>query len=183
MAITKQAREQLGATIVGHDGLGQTVRTASGMIKTSRGLIAPASTSKEDTRSGALYEEDEQQLEVVQDKQEIIAPVTPVAAKTTVRKTKKGYQQPDYVRVEVSVEGFGSLPTQYTHVYVGNGVLVLGLNDLSYKPEQAEQTEDGELTHVIKIDKAPGRRYIYCGNSFTDNQNRVNLLLIEIQGE
>lgn len=182
MAITKQAREQLGATIVGHDGLGQTVRTASGMIKTSRGLIAPASTSKEDTRSGALYEEDEQQPEVVQDKQEP-TPVTPVAAKTTVRKTKKGYQQPDYVRVEVSVEGFGSLPTQYTHVYVGNGVLVLGLNDLSYKPEQAEQTEDGELTHVIKIDKAPGRRYIYCGNSFTDNQSCVNLLLIEIQGE
>lgn len=183
MAITKQAREQLGATIVGHEGLGQTVRTASGMIKTSRGLIAPASTSKEDTRSGALYEEDEQQQEVMPENHEILTPATPVAAKTAVRKTKKGYQQPDYVRVEVSVEGFGSLPTQYTHVYVGNGVLVLGLNDLSYKPEQAEQTEDGELTHVIKIDKAPGRRYIYCGNSFTDNQNRVNLLLIEIQGE
>lgn len=183
MAITKQAREQLGATIVGHEGLGQTVRTASGMIKTSRGLIAPASTSKEDTRSGSLYEEDEQQPEVMQDNQAILTPVTPVAAKSMVRKAKKGYQQPDYVRIEVSVEGFGSLPTQYTHVYVGNGVLVLGLNDLSYKPEQAEQTEDGELTHVIKIDKAPGRRYIYCGNSFTDNQNRVNLLLIEIQGE
>lgn len=78
------------------------------------------------------------------------------------------------------MDGFGTIPTQYQHVYVGSGVLVLGLNELSYKPEPAEQTEDGELTHAIKIDKAPGRKYIYCGNSFVDNQQVTNLLLIEI---
>lgn len=181
MAITKQAAEQLGATIIGHDGLGQTVKTASGMIKTSRGLIAPASTSREDTRSGALLEDPEESEELVETEPQPVS-ITPVVS---VKPTKKGkrVQKDEYVRAEVSVEGFGSLPTQYTHVYVGNGVLVLGLNDLSYKPEPAEQDENGELTHVIKIDKAPGRRYIYCGNSFTDDQHRTNLLLIEIQGE
>lgn len=182
MAITKQAREQLGATIVGHEGLGQTVKTASGMIKTSRGLIAPSSTSKEDTRSGALFEDDEEPS--VQDPSPVMAAVTPVPqVKTGIKKTRRGIAKTEYVVAEVTVEGFGSLPTQYSHVYVGNGVLVLGLNDLSYKPEPAEQTEDGELTHVIKLDKAPGRRYIFCGNSFTDDKGIVNLLLIEIQGE
>lgn len=174
MAITKQAREQLGATIVGHDNLGQGVRTASGLIKTSRGLIAPASTSREDTRSGPLDIEDQPEPE-----EQSVQPVVQKAV-NTVKKAKRGTVLPPYVVVEVSVDGFGTIPTQYQHVYVGSGVLVLGLNELSYKPEPAEQTEDGELTHAIKIDKAPGRKYIYCGNSFVDNQQVTNLLLIEI---
>lgn len=184
MAITKQAREQLGATIIGHDNI-SGVRTASGLIKTSRGLIAPASTSREDTRSGALDLPDEEETI---EAEEVTTPEEPVKAKLPAtgvkrQRTKKSVVAPTYVRTEVTIVGSFTIPTQYTHVYVGNGVLVLGMTDLSFKPTQAEQDDDGTLAPVISLDKAPGRQYIYCGNSFTDAAGIVNLLLIEIQGE
>lgn len=186
MAITKAARDSLGAHIVGHD-ITAARRLPNGMIKTSQGLIAPPATSARDTRSGRLEdaEEPEQPIEEVDEPvQESPAPAPKKAAKR--RKQEPQPEQPRQVsrdiRVVVELTGFGSIPTKYTHCHVGEGILVLGIGDMSFLPAKASQTDDG-LTNVVSFSVVPGRKYIYCGNKFTDDNGTENLVMIEVQNE
>lgn len=86
---------------------------------------------------------------------------------------------PKTVRLEITVEGFGMIPSRYTHCYIGQGVMVLGLTADSYIPQVARQV-DGRIVGALRINKAPGRRYIYGDNNFQDGNKVRNIILGEI---
>lgn len=177
MALTNTARDKLGAKVVGHEDLAAAVNLPTGLRKTSRGLIAPVSKSVGDTRSGSLAE-DPAQESVTQEPESRIVYETP-------RKTRRGkgskQEQPALVTVNVVVEGFGKIPAQYQHVYTGEGVVVLGLTNLSFVPQVATTDGTGGLTHMVSFEHLPDRQFVYCGNSFIDNKGVNNVILIEVK--
>lgn len=173
--------------MLGHDDVGDAVQLRSGLIKTKMGLIIKPSRLRGDTKSGPLLAEttaaspditdeegyDDDDLEELEELEELVsAPqeAVAIAAQPVVPKT---------VRLELTVEGFGMIPSRYTHCYIGQGVLVLGLTADSYIPQVARQV-DGRIVGALRINKAPGRRYIYGDNNFQDGNKVRNIILGEI---
>lgn len=167
--------------MLGHDDVGDAVQLRSGLIKTKMGLIIKPSRLRGDTKGGPLLNEttasspditdeegydDDDLEELVSAPQESVA----IAAQPVVPKT---------VRLELTVEGFGMIPSRYTHCYIGQGVMVLGLTADSYIPQVARQV-DGRIAGALRINKAPGRRYIYGDNNFQDDNKVRNIILGEI---
>lgn len=184
MAITQQAKDSLGASVIGHDDVGDAVQLRSGLIKTKMGLIIKPSRLKGDTKGGPLLTEttatspditeeegyDDDELEELEEPVSAPQEAVAIAAQPVVPKT---------VRLELTVEGFGMIPSRYTHCYIGQGVLVLGLTEDSYIPQVARQV-DGRIAGALRINKAPGRRYIYGDNNFQDGNKVRNIILGEI---
>lgn len=183
MALTKTAKEQLGASVVGHDDLPTAISLPTGLRKTRRGLIAPVSTTAGDTRSGALVDEEGQQPE--EESQYIDDTEPDVVLKEPQRRTRKTkpkkQEQPAFVKLNITIAGFGTIPTQYAHVYTGNGVVILGITDLSFIPQQATAKEGGGLLNVVVFEHLPDRQYVYCGNSFVDSSGTNNIIMIEVK--
>ena len=180
MAFTKAAQSQLGAHIIEHDNMGGAIRLANGMIKTSHGLIAPPSEEPGDTHSGKLSSEEADDEVQGQSAEEPVTQVVEQPRRRTRRQKEAPpvqQKQPSLVRVEVTVDGFGAVPSQYAHCYVGAGVLVLGLSALSFTPVVSNQ---GKMQRLY-FDAAPGKAYVYCGNRWTDAQGIVNILMVEVQ--
>ena len=180
MALTKAAVSALGAKIVGHDLGGVPLPT--GLIKTRVGLIARPSTESGDCRTGKLVDDDGdddsvQEPEVIEEQ--------PVRKKARSKARRPQPQEPDQapqpVRIEYTIPGFGSVPTQVTHVYNGTGVLVLGLNAYSFVPSVAEMGEDGSLKGVIQVSVEPDKQYVYGGLSFVDAAGIKNIILAEVK--
>lgn len=87
---------------------------------------------------------------------------------------------PSYVKVIITENGNINIPTQYKHVYNGEGVLILGLvNDFSYIPRNATKADSGLLENVVTLNTVSGK-FIYVGNSFVDDSGTTNLILINI---
>lgn len=172
--ITKNARERLGAHVVGHDDLGPAVMLPNGMLKTSRGLIAPQSKYKGGERSGTPDVPEQPQTQAILPVQQ------PEPVQTPSKRSKR--KKEESVQVAVTVDGFGSIPTQYTHVYTGPGIVVLGMSKLSFQPEQAE-FDDGKVLHAVKLSPTGDTQYIYCGNYFVDKDGVKNILLIAVNKE
>lgn len=88
--------------------------------------------------------------------------------------------QPSYVKVTVTENGNINIPTQYAHVYTGEGVLVLGLvEDLSYVPRNAARKDSGELDNIVTVSNVPGS-YLYINNNYVDDQGIKNIILFKI---
>ena len=189
MAITKSARDGLGVRVSGHEDMGHTITTRSGLLKTKMGLIIQPSTFRGDTKGGPLaaeYEKD-QGAKPETPKEEIILPeeeapeLEPETTETNQPKQQLTAVSPTLktVRLEITVEGFGMIPSRYTHCYIGNGVMVLGLTEDSYIPQAARHTDSG-IQGALTINKAPGRRYAYGENNFPDSNKTRNIILVEI---
>lgn len=83
------------------------------------------------------------------------------------------------VVLDITLPGIGTVPSQYAHCYVGEGVLVLGATRLSYKPKQVTQDQAGGLSGIIEIGGRPGR-YVYFGQHFMDADGIDNLILARL---
>lgn len=179
MALTQEAVKNLGARVIDHDELGPGIQLENGGVKTAHGIVIPVSQVQGGTKTGNLdgqvAVEPTAQQEQVQ------------TASTHERKGRKktNREQPAQVplvtsqltRVDVEVEGFGTIPTQYRHVYPGVGVLVLGLSDVSFVPAQA----DTENLRLVSFNTVPGRKYAYLGTKFTDKEGVVNIIMVEMR--
>jgi hypothetical protein len=186
MALTEQARKSLNAKIVGHEGVANGVVLASGLTKISGGLVARPSTDTTNTRTGALVDASDQPIAEQpeaqpQPQQPVIETVPVEQSRKKTRGGRKTSEPARAVRVELEIQGIGILPSQYTHCYVGTGVVVLGLNEYSYVPAEAHYEGD-RLMGVIQLKIVPGR-YGYLGNSFTDSSGIRNIILAEIKEE
>ena len=191
MALTEQARKALNAKIEGH-GVQAGVVLPSGLTKVSGGLIARPSTDRSGTRTGILAEEADEQKAAGTEKAPIpYEPEQPVLEqvqqepqhKKRVRGSRKtGVAPAAAVKVELEIQGLGTLPSQYVHCHVGTGIVVLGLNEFSYTPSVAHYDGD-RLVGIIQIKGVPGRQYCYLGNSFTDSAGVRNIILAEFKNE
>lgn len=185
MALTQAAVSSLGAKIVGHDMAGVTLPT--GLVKTRVGLIARPSRESGDCRTGKLAGEDTDEDPVQEQASEFVEeqPVRRNARRKARRAQQTTAQAPaavpQPVRIEYTIPGFGSVPTQVTHVYRGTGVLVLGLNAYSFVPSTAEMGENGELKGVLQVSVEPDRQYVYGGMSFVDAAGIKNIILAEVK--
>ena len=178
VVLTQEAVKNLGAHIIDHDNMGPGIRMANGVIKTGHGLIIPPSDEQDDTGNAQSEE-----TKVEQDAE------IPVLAETPTKERKRGKKQAakepvrepvnesKTVRVDVEVAGFGTIPTQYAHMYPGKGILVLGLTDLSFVP--AESTS--ESLCLVGFSNIADRKYAYCGNRFVDGAGKTNVVMIEME--
>ena len=76
------------------------------------------------------------------------------------------------VAVSVAVEGFGTIPSQYHHMYIGDACVVLGMTSLSYEPKVA--------TAQVSLGPCTGRTFLHSGYSFVDADGVRNIILIEV---
>lgn len=95
---------------------------------------------------------------------------------------KTGITPVTAVKVELEIQGLGTLPSQYVHCHVGTGIVVLGLNEFSYTPAVAHYEGD-RLVGSIQLKGVPERQYCYLGNSFTDSAGVRNIILAEFKNE
>lgn len=156
MALTKEAKAQLGARIVGHDDIGPSVVTATGLIRTGKGLITAARNDAQPEGTPS----------------DVSGSISIPAKPKRSRKQKEAQN----IIVNIEVDGAGKIPSQYTHYYKGVGVAVLGCTALSYIPAVATINEAGALGNIVKIDSIS---YIYCGNTFIDKDNINNIILFQ----
>ena len=86
-------------------------------------------------------------------------------------------------QITITIPGFGGIPSQYTHVYIGEGIAILGLSSMSFQP-QGPDPQTGAPSSTLELSANPGVKYVYLGNSFVDGHNTKNLLLVEVpEGE
>ena len=97
--------------------------------------------------------------------------------------TQPTAETPKLRQITINIPGFGGIPSQYTHVYLGDGIAVLGLSPMSFTP-QGPDAKTGQPSNVLELSVNPGVKYVYLGNSFIDSKNIKNLLLVEVpEGE
>ena len=178
-------------------------KTATGLMMEKPGLfhIQPKANRMFATTVEATVANEQPQLEVPNSPnpedeetlQETVvqqaAPIPEPAPQTAKRGRKSKKQEeppaqpapPPSCRVVVT-GAFGSLPSSYAFAYVGEGLAVLGLNQMSYTPQMAAHNQDGSLANVIQLDIAPGKRYIFAGNRFRDASGVENIVLVEVEG-
>lgn len=180
MALTEALKEQFKARVSGHGREGAGVETESGMLKIPGGLVARSSRPEP--------EEDVQVKPAV-----LVATPTPVPVKKVPKRPiAKGAVpyvedppeavEPAYVRVVVTLEGLGQVPSQYTHCHIGEGIAVLGLTEFSYIPPQATMGID-DITGKLSLSTAPGRIYVFGSNTFVDSDGIKNIVLAELVQE
>lgn len=192
MAMTENARNFLGARIIEHkeERHGKTEprgKTATGLMhKGGNVFVIPPSQETTATHTGALAQltEDERRITGLDEPTPAPEqPAKPAAKRSRSRAKASEPQAPQAVRVELLVPGVGSLPAQYAHCYEGKGVLVLGLNDMSYVPSIASRNEDGTIRGEIALASRPDTHYVFVGNEFKDNNGIRNLILVEVPKE
>lgn len=180
MALTKEAVEGLGARVIAHEDVGPGIQLENGAIKTALGLIVQPSTEPGGTRSGKLLSEEQPQsvhAPVEEPAQQPERRGRKRAQKTTQEIRPEAAPARQLIRVDVEVEGFGTVPTQYSHVYPGVGLLILGLSEVSFIPAQYDAT----AKRLVGFSTVPGRKYAYLGNKFTDSSGIVNIVMIEMR--
>ena len=117
----------------------------------------------------------------MREQQEVQAPKKRGRRKATQEEAPA--EQPKMRQITVSIPGFGGIPSQYTHVYLGEGIAVLGLGQMSFTP-QGPDPKTGQPSALIELSVNPGVKYAYLGNTFVDSNNTRNLLLVEVpEGE
>ena len=178
-------------------------KTATGLMMEKPGLfhIQPKANRMFSTTVEATVAREQPQLEVPnspnpEDEEPVQEPVVqqaapiPEPAPQTAKRGRKSKKQeepsaqpapPPSCRVVVT-GAFGSLPSSYVFAYVGEGLAVLGLNQMSYTPQMAAHNPDGSLANVIQLDIAPGKQYIFAGNRFRDSSGVENIVLVEVEG-
>ena len=185
MSITQEARDALGAKVVGHTDVRATVELPSGLIKTDQRhtVSAKPSTIQGDTRCGAIMAtQPDDDTDAQQEEQQLQEAAEPAPRPRRKSRSRKQDQQDDSVAVNVTMPGFGTVPTSYRHFDVGAGVLRIGISGQSWIPAPASRNEDGSFTNVLTFDRAPGRRYVHVGLEFVHAGVR-SLVLVEIPQE
>jgi len=187
MSITESARNELNVRIVPHAELaGEGVLLPNGLIKTPKGLLIPPSQSGASTthtgRLAALTPAEQQLFpEPVQPQTQQREP----EPEQRGRGRRRGRQQPQPtpskpVLLKLTLDGVGTIPSQYVHVYVGKKTVILGMNEYSYIPAVTQIDENGKLVGSMRTSMTTGT-YAYAGQSFVDDKGVTNLILVEME--
>lgn len=177
MSLTKEARNDLNACIVPHEGQAGAVETPTGMLKTAKGLIIKPSTLRENgVDNFAEFTEDERR------NYHLDVPKPSPKPKRTKKKA-----EPTQARRQLEpltlITAAGEVPSsQYEFVCRDtSGVIVLGLKPDSFRPAQAYKLA-GELHGEIGL-REYNEKYLYLGQSFTDVYGVRNMILIKLPEE
>lgn len=187
MSLTPEAVRSLRAKIEPRPAC---TMTETGLQKTPDGsLIARHSTedgSRTPEQTLQAIEDDEARMEELmalrgQQEQEEQPPKKRTRKKAAAASVAV---QPSKLRqITITIPGFGGIPSQYTHVYIGDGIAILGLSSMSFQP-QGPDPQTGSPSSTLELSANPGVKYVYLGNSFVDSHNIKNLLLVEVpEGE
>ena len=189
MALTNEAISALKAKVEPREA---GVVTETGLLKLANGTLLARPSTRSGARNPAELEQeiadDESrvaQLQALRAQQAAQQPVQEPAAKRTRRRKvdPEPAQQPTLKQITVTVLGFGGIPSQYAHVNIGEGVALLGVSSMSFIPQQSDTSQDPP-TNMLELSTAPGKKYIYIGNTVVDDSGVKNLVLIEVpEGE
>ena len=171
MALTKAAVDMLGAKLADSNVDGPL--TPTGMTKGPRGTVIcnPSTSSPRTAKTGPLVDPEGQ----------IIQPVTEAqqpAKKSRRRSTKQEAPKPSLVKKSVHMNGM-DITTQYVHVNLGAGVLVLWLNEMSFVPPLAMVDPEGNTTGKVQLDGIAGD-WANIGQTFTDRDGTKCVILIKM---
>ena len=194
MTVTTEARGALNAHIEPHKGQERARKTPTGLLKTKEGLIIqPTSFTGEALHSGAIDELTDEEKGFFQlDEEEEARPQLrlskPTETTTQPARRKKKAKAGDTddsrdVIIEIGVGGLGTIRSQCRHCYVGrNGVVVMGLGPLSYRPRAAEMDGEEAVLNAMTLSTAPGK-YFFIGEEFKDKDGITNIILHKIPEE
>ena len=161
--------------------------TKTGLLKLSNGVLV---TKPSTELGGFRTESDEDQLISANEQQfaelQAMREQMPAPKKRGRKKASADTETAEQTKmrqITVNIPGFGGIPSQYAHVYLGNGIAVLGLGPMSFTP-QGPDPKTGQPSALVELSVNPGVKYAYLGNMFTDSSNIRNLLLVEVpEGE
>ena len=187
MALTQEAVSSLRAKI---EPRPHCTMTETGLQKAPDGsLIARHSTedgSRTPEQTMQAIEEDEARMEelmALREQQQEEQPKKRTRKKAAAASAPVQPPQPKLRQITITIPGFGGIPSQYTHVYIGEGIAILGLSSMSFQP-QGPDPQTGAPSSTLELSANPGVKYVYLGNSFVDGHNVKNLLLVEVpEGE
>lgn len=188
MPMTRELKEQLGGKVIPHKGMDSGSITSTGLVRNGSVLVIPPV----DTNSGfnAMHDsadvlsETERRACRVDDAMEVIEANAPVPQRQPKRKVSKANRkrtqaqdtEPESVLLTLELPGVGRIPSQYTHVHKGEGVLVLGMSRFSYCPARAASSDSG-ITGLVNVD---GNTYAFMGLEFRDSTGTRNVILVEL---
>ena len=188
MSLTPEAVSSLRAKI---EPRPHCTMTETGLQKAPDGsLIARHSTedgSRTPEQTIQAIEEDEARMEELmalrEQQQQEEQPKKRTRKKAATATAPVQPPQPKLRQITITIPGFGGIPSQYTHVYIGEGIAILGLSSMSFQP-QGPDPQTGAPSSTLELSANPGVKYVYLGNSFVDGHNTKNLLLVEVpEGE
>lgn len=190
MSLTEEAVSSLRAHIEPRPG---GTMTKTGLQKLSDGTIMTRHSTEDGTRTPEqtvqAIEDDAQRFAELEVMREQLEEEEPQPKRRTRKKAAQAPEPPPAPKapplrqITISIPGFGGIPSQYAHVYLGDGIAVLGLAPMSFTP-QAPDPKTGQPSNQLELSVNPGTKYVYLGNSFVDRFNIKNLLLVEVpEGE
>lgn len=161
--------------------------TKTGLLKLSNGTLV----TKPSTELG--FHDEPALDEQIDDSEQLLGELQAMRAqqeqpkkrgrKKTAPAEQPVVEAPRLRQITINIPGFGGIPSQYAHVYLGDGVAVLGLSSMSFTP-QGPDPKTGQPSNILELSVNPGVKYVYLGNSFIDSRNIKNLLLVEVpEGE
>jgi hypothetical protein len=184
MSLTEEAVSALKAKV---EPRPSGTLTKTGLLKLSNGTLV----TRPSTELG--YHSEDVEDQVIDDSAQQLAELEAMRAQMAQeaeqpkkRGRKKAQPMPDAPpetprlrQITINIPGFGGIPSQYTHVYLGEGVAVLGLSSMSFTP-QGPDPKTGQPSSILELSVNPGVKYVYLGNTFIDRFNIKNLLLVEM---
>lgn len=169
---------------------GAAVETDNGMLNMGSGMPGPAQAAhtlviQPGGRTAARIHEMRREIQGsgmgVSEEAEASAAAAAPQRKSARRRKAAPAQEPlpprtqPAVNISVTVQGLGSVPSQYRHVYFGDDTVVLGLNDLSYIP--------AVVTASVELSVRPGELYVNSGYGFVDASGVRNIIMIKVPNE
>lgn len=173
MALTKTAVDLLGAKLADDNVDGPV--TPTGMIKGAKGTVIanPSTSSPRTSKTGPLVDTSGEiikspPLQVQQQTQEPVK-------KSRKRAAKAEPPKQTVLKATVHVNGM-DITTQYVHFNIGNGILVLWLNELSFVPPAAMRDAQGNIVGKVQFSNVEGE-WANLGQTFTDRDGTKCVVL------
>lgn len=173
MALTKAAVDMLGAKLADDNVEGPV--TPTGMTKGPRGtvIVNPSTSSPRTAKTGPLVDP---QGQLIQQPTAVAPP--PPAKKGRKRSTKQEPPKQTLVKATVHVNGM-DITTQYVHLNIGAGILVLWLNEMSFIPPPAMKDAQGNITGKVQFAGFEGE-WANLGQAFTDRDGTRCVVLFKM---
>jgi hypothetical protein len=181
MSLTEEAKSSLNAKIEPRPA---GVMTETGLQKLADGTLIARHATEDGSRTP------EQMFQALDNDSQRMAELEALREQAEDEKPKRKSRRkaaespiavpppPQLRQITITIPGFGGIPSQYTHVYIGNGIAVLGLSTMSFTPQGPDK--NGQPSTMLELSSNPGVKYVYLGNTFVDKFNIKNLLLVEV---
>ena len=176
MSLTKAAVDILGAKLADNNVEGPV--TPTGMTKGPRGTVIcnPSMMNPRATKTGPLVDPGVPTLQSQQQPQAVQPTVQP--KKGSRKRAKAEAPRQTLVKSTVHVNGM-DISTQYVHLNIGAGILVLWLNELSFVPPQAMRDAQGNITGKVRFNGIEGD-WANLGQTFTDRDGTRCVVLFKM---